>query len=67
VMVMMDTVVDVLCGRMYLRCYCPFLKEVHISCELILSSDSVVRFCPQNVLSTFIEPSATNKRKRVGD
>jgi hypothetical protein len=38
VMVMMDTLVDVLCG---------------------------VRFCPQNVSSTFIEPSAKPRRARV--
>jgi hypothetical protein len=28
--VMMDTVVDVLCGAMCLRCYCSFFKEVHM-------------------------------------
>jgi hypothetical protein len=30
VMVMRDTVVDVLCAAMCLPCYCPFFNEVYI-------------------------------------
>jgi hypothetical protein len=45
----------------------PFLQRGTYSgvCCKILSSDFVVRFCPQTFSSTFIQPSAKSTRKRV--
>jgi hypothetical protein len=68
VVVMMHTVVDVLWAAMCcVGCYCPLSSTRYIFRRLsaFLSSDFVSRLCPQNVSSTFIEPSAKTTRARV--